>query len=389
MTEVVNVAEQKSESRSSERYFSSDLARSTRDEVLNWTGFSPQSLWITFSIVGSSLFLALGLTTALAAGLLLGVGLDLIVFVDKFSILSALLFYATIGGALLSPLLAVPRSTLAVLRRHEQARSRYDDARRLQDEKITKLRARKAELEQPTTVTTRTPGVSERTMPAVEANPFRKLTGSFGFVGRLAGWITRRPTDTAEKTNPVAPQNTSTELTELKAKIAAAQELLKTLDANPPRTIHVRLLVALRWLCYATYAVVVLLVLFMCLQPSAAIVFALVFAVLAAATVKYGFDVTGSLIAGSVLVFGYFLGEAIRKLEPNVQMSLAGEQLQARVLMATQQGFIVLRRPQADGATSVEYIRGEEVKRVSLTRQQNDQSLVETKAIALWDWITK
>ena len=66
------------------------------------------------SLAVKAIAFSLTAITTLAAGYLAGIGIDFIPFVDKYSIISSILLYTSIAAALVSPLLVVPRTALAV-----------------------------------------------------------------------------------------------------------------------------------------------------------------------------------------------------------------------------------------------------------------------------------
>jgi hypothetical protein len=275
-----------------------------------------------------AIMLGLGATTAVAVGFLIGIGIDFIALLDKWTILSAILFYATVVMALVSPLLAIPTTLNEAVRPMR---------RKLRDEapKLAALEAARRDL---------TDASRRRDACPVVAD-------NRSWFGRTFGWDdpNQARVDAEAAVAAAADRLRAAEIAlGLAPSPAAAAAGPGAHDASRRTRDLKRRVTAMQVSAYAIYAVAAVLILLNVMATEPAIALLAIGAVLAALAWTQPLRFIAPWVIPYLLAVGFFLGRHAYELPPNVKMVVDGAPRQVRILLSTSEGVVMIGRGSAD-----------------------------------------
>jgi hypothetical protein len=320
--------------------------------------------------------IALSATTAIAAGFLAGIGLEFIAFVDKWTIVTNILFYFMIASALLSPFLALPHTIQEFHRRDQKHREDRTEEARITHEKrkeagrknansiqveidtisrdLPRLEIQKKYCEklQETTVgelkrlLTAEAAIPQRTwyqVATLKPNPRAKVQQGI----RSAEQEKLKLDENASKAKAEfeSKQKQEKELIEKKREHdRTANEAIQELQSVYQERQVPFALKALLGVAYSVYVIMTLFGLLNVVNEWLALYLVVATIVLIGIAVFRDFGLIAPWATAHVLILGFGIGSHAYTYERNVKLEIRGEDaLQVRVLLATGEGLIVMK----------------------------------------------
>lgn len=301
--------------------------------------------------------------TTLAAGYLAGIGIDFLPFVDKYSIVSSILLYTSIAAALVSPLLVIPHTALAVRdHRSGELRARLSDLAS-QAEVIATRRAQNVASASDAKARLKDDSATAKGRTYLERFPF------FGKPEPIP-----RPND--ETARDIAETDRlQRDIDDDDAKKNALQDEQQQIQKELMRLNSSRWYSRLRAMCYAFY-VIVGAALFLSVLPNvAAIYFTTAVIALYFFGKRTSFEVVAPMVSVHLLVFGLFLGLGAYNWPDNASLHVGEDDFPARVLMTTSTGYVAIgcfagkcAEPGKSAERQLSFVPRESVTRISALR---------------------
>lgn len=282
------------------------------------------------ALAGRALGFSLAAITTLSAGYLAGIGLEFIPLVDKYTIISSILLYASIAAALVSPLLVVPRTALAVhVKRREALTERLNDF----EVQISKIeRRREKNRDEARTIKERL-RADKSTIHDRKWGDLRSLIRRTERTPRTQDVIVRDRDEKDRLQREI--DSDDAEALGIRKKERQTLELQTQLSSGPWAS-------RLRALCYALYAVVGAALFLSVLPTFAAAYFTLAMIALYALARRVSFDVAAPLVSVHLLALGILLGLESYNLPANAILRIGNDDHEVRVLATTSTGYIAI-----------------------------------------------